>query len=216
MAAEWFANYPRHYKLKPDDTGAEEAAFIGAMAGCDLLCRGPYGRGGAAGTAATRQRQRGALPKRALIVAIETSAAQPAAKLGDGVIVRVGDRVRTFDIELTAHVSAVAERLAKRDRTFRHSRQLMPGGTCESSAYAVWGYTATGLCIPLGNYHNQGRGRIEPERIDLDDFANLVKLLVALAADKTTPADTAAAFRRRLNELLRTRGPWLCRPVQDA
>ena len=25
---EWFANYPRHYRLKPDDTGAQEAAFI--------------------------------------------------------------------------------------------------------------------------------------------------------------------------------------------
>jgi SAM-dependent methyltransferase len=25
---EWFADYPKHYYLKPDDTGAEEAAFI--------------------------------------------------------------------------------------------------------------------------------------------------------------------------------------------
>jgi cyclopropane fatty-acyl-phospholipid synthase-like methyltransferase len=25
---EWFADYPKHYHLKPDDTGAEEAAFI--------------------------------------------------------------------------------------------------------------------------------------------------------------------------------------------
>lgn len=25
---EWFTNFPKHYHLKPDDTGAEEAAFI--------------------------------------------------------------------------------------------------------------------------------------------------------------------------------------------
>lgn len=25
---EWFVDYPKHYGLKPDDTGAEEAAFI--------------------------------------------------------------------------------------------------------------------------------------------------------------------------------------------
>ena len=27
-AMEWFADYPRHYKVKPDDTGADEATFI--------------------------------------------------------------------------------------------------------------------------------------------------------------------------------------------
>jgi SAM-dependent methyltransferase len=27
-AMEWFADFPKHYHLKPDDTGAEEAAFI--------------------------------------------------------------------------------------------------------------------------------------------------------------------------------------------
>jgi SAM-dependent methyltransferase len=27
-AVEWFRDYPRHYKIKPDDSGAEEAAFI--------------------------------------------------------------------------------------------------------------------------------------------------------------------------------------------
>ena len=25
---EWFADYPKHYRLKPDETGSEEAGFI--------------------------------------------------------------------------------------------------------------------------------------------------------------------------------------------
>ncbi len=171
-------------------TRAEEAAFIGAMAACE----------------------NGSIPPGALLVAIETSSQQPGASLGDGVVVRAGDRVRTFDPSLTAHVAAVAARLAKRDRHFRWTRQLMPGGTCESTAYAMWGHQAAGLCIPLANYHNQGpRGRIAPERIDLGDFASLVKLLVALATDRTTPADTDRALRDQLRGLLASRSGYLKR-----
>jgi len=179
-------------RLSADVTGlltrAEEAAFIGAMAACET----------------------GSIPQDAMIVAMETSAAQPAARLGDGVVVRVGDRVRTYDPSLTGHVSAVAESLRKRDRRFRYARQLMPGGTCESTAYAMWGYVATGLCLPLGNYHNQGKaGRIAAEQIHLDDFASLVKLLVALAVDRRRPGDADAMLRGQLQRLLRTRRKFL-------
>jgi len=166
-------------------TRAEEAAFIGALAAC----------------------RKGSLGRRARIVAVETSRAQPGAGLGEGVVVRVGDRTRTFDASLTAHVSAVAEGLARRDRTFRYVRRLMPGGTCESTVYGLWGYAATGLCLPLANYHNQGpRGRIAPEQVHADDFASLVRLLVALAAERSTPAGTDAALKRRLRALLARRG----------
>ncbi len=171
-------------------TRAEEAAFIGALG-------------------AARGRS---VPTSAMVVAIETSRAMPAAGLGDGVVVRVGDRVRSFDPSLTAHVTAVAEALARRDRRFRHVRQLMPGGTCESTAYAMYGYTATGLCLPLANYHNQGaNGRIASEAVDTGDFASLVKLLVALAVEKARPADTDARLKRRLEGLWRRRGRYLAR-----
>lgn len=169
-------------------TRAEEGAFVGALAACED----------------------GSIPRGAMLIAIETSAAQPGAKLGDGVVVRVGDKVRTFDPSLTAHVAAVAEALAKRDRRFRWTRRLMPGGTCESTAYAAWGHTAAALCIPLANYHNQGPGgKIAAERIDLGDFASLVKLLVALAADRRSPADTDRALRKRLHAILRARRKYL-------
>ena len=165
-------------------TRAEEAGFIGCMAAC-------------------RDRS---VDDDALIVAIETSKAVPGARLGGGVVVRVGDAVRTYDPPLTGYVSSVAAGLAKRDRSFRYVRQLMPGGVCESTAYAMFGYRATGLCTPLGNYHNQGREKIAAEQIDAGDFTNLVKLLTAIAADGKGPEQTDADLKRRLTERLRTRG----------
>jgi len=169
-------------------TRAEEAGFTGCLAACES----------------------GLLPADARIVAIETSQAMPSARLGGGVVVRVGDRVRTFDATLTAHVSAVAAGLAKRDRTFRFQRRLMPGGTCESTAYAVFGHTATGLCLPLGNYHNRHpAGRIAPEYVDTGDFASLVKLLVALASEPRAPAAADEALKKRLKRLFRDRRKYL-------
>jgi len=186
-------------------TRAEEAGFVGALAACDART----------------------IDEDALIVAIETSKAQPKAALGDGVVVRVGDAARTFEPSLTAHLTAVAESLARQDKDFKFTRQLMPGGTCESTAYVMYGYRATGLCIPLGNYHNQGegsrpssisgqgdlRGRIAVEQVNTADFESLVKLLVGLAADSRTPADTDAAAKQRLEGLLKQRAKYLKNPV---
>jgi endoglucanase len=144
------------------------------------------------------------------VVAIETSKAQPAAKLGDGVVIRVGDKARIFDPCLTGHLVSVAGDLAKADHSFRFTRQLMPGGTCESTAFVMFGYTATGLCLPLGNYHNQGpRNRIAAEQINLGDFESLVKLLTGLARDKRKPADTDKALKARLDGLLDQRAKYL-------
>lgn len=166
-------------------TRAEEVGFIGTLAAC----------------------RDGTIPADALVVGIETSKAQPAGRLGSGVVVRVGDAVRTFDPSLTAHVTAVAAEAAKRDATFRFTRQLMPGGACESSAYLMMGYQTTGLCIPLGNYHNMGPGgKIASEQVDMDDFENLVRLLVALASDRGSVRQTDEKLRQRLNDILTTRG----------
>ena len=30
----------------------------------------------------------------------------------------------------------------------------MSGGVCEGTAFAVWGYKATRMAFPLGNWHN--------------------------------------------------------------
>ncbi len=162
-------------------TRAEEVGFVGALAACDSGCLGRDAR----------------------IISIETSAQRPGARLGDGVVIRVGDRARTFHPSLTAHVAAVSQDLAKLDPDFRSTRQLMPGGTCESTAFCMWGHVAAALCVPLANYHNMdGRGRIAAEAIDLDDFENLVKLLAAIATDGRDIADTDSHLRARLQGLL--------------
>ena len=88
-------------------TRAEEVGYVGALAGCRL----------------------GTIPAGAWVVGIETSKAQPAAKIGGGAVIRVGDGTRVFNEPLTAHISAVAKDLAKRNKDFQFVRQLMPGGT---------------------------------------------------------------------------------------
>jgi putative aminopeptidase FrvX len=183
-------------RLSADVTGmftrGEEAGFAGALAAASS----------------------GQVPADALLVAIETSAAQSRARLGDGVVVRVGDRTLTFEPELTAHIAAVAGKLAADDADFRFVRQLMPGGTCESTAFAAFGLRAAALCIPLGNYHNQGPGgKIRPEQIDAGDFECLVKLLVALAGQKAGPQQTMTLLKKRLQGLLSRRRKLLTDPA---
>ncbi len=83
----------------------------------------------------------------------------------------------------------------------------MPSGTCESSAYSVLGWRATGLCLPLDNYHNMDTqaGTIAPERIHAGDFASLVKLLVDLGVSEPNPDQADAEFVARLDDILRDR-----------
>ncbi|MFW6061560.1 MAG: hypothetical protein ACOC93_02005 [Planctomycetota bacterium] len=165
-------------------TRAEEAGLVGCVAAC----------------------RAGSVPRRSWIVGIETSKAQPRAALGDGVVIRVGDKARTFDPDLTAHLAATARDVQKRDGEVRYVRQLMPGGTCETTPYCVWGYRAGAVCLPLGNYHNMGPNeKIAAERIHLDDFESLVKLLVALPAG-AAPDQAPAGLQKRLEDVYARRG----------
>ena len=162
------------------------------------------------GMGAIAAAEAGALPADSLVVGIETSKAQPKAALGDGVVVRVGDRARTFDASLTAAVDAVADELGRGDPAFRSVRQLMPGGTCESSIWCLWGYRATGVCLPLGNYHNQGDdGRVRAEQVHPDDFECLVKLLAAVATSTVSPEQRDRQARGRYEGLMGRRGRFL-------
>jgi endoglucanase len=165
-------------------TRGEEAGFVGTLAAC-------------AGKM---------LPPDACFVGIETSKEQPGAGLGDGVVIRVGDRSWLFDPALTGQIASVAAGLARRDRHFRYVRQLMPGGTCETTPLGVWGHRAAALCLPLANYHNQGEGgRIRAEAVDAGDFASLVKLLVGIGGSGEH-ADTARGkLKQRLEQLLNRR-----------
>lgn len=148
-------------------TRAEEEGFIGAIA-------------------ASKRPE--LLRKSDRLVAIECSSQQPYAPQGKGVIIRIGDRTSVFHSGLSYFITRTAEELAKRDKTFRHQRALMSGGTCEATVYDVYGFTAASICVALGNYHNMDRERkkIAPEYIDLDDWRNMVKLFVEVARNGHT------------------------------
>jgi len=142
-------------------TRAEEVGFIGAIAAA----------------------RANTIPRKCFVVAMETSSERPFAKIGDGLILRVGDKTTTFTHPATAYCHRVARELTARDKQFRFQRKLMDGGTCESSAYCALGYEATGMCVALGNYHNVDakRKKLAPEFIDLRDYENVVKWFIALA-----------------------------------
>lgn len=165
-------------------TRAEEVGFVGAIAAARLKT----------------------IPTRCYVVAMETSSQLPFAKMGDGPILRVGDRATSFTSEATSYCHRIARELAASDSSFRYQRRLMDGGTCESSAYCALGYEATGMCLALGNYHNVDlkRKKIGPEFIDLSDFDNVVKWFVELARAPRPYTGRDDPLLTRLNEIERT------------
>lgn len=170
-------------------TRAEEVGFVGAIA-------------------AARAKT---IPKRCVVVAMETSSERPHARMGDGPILRVGDRASTFTPAATAYCHRIARELEVKDRKFKFQRKLMDGGTCESSAYCSLGYEATGMCVALGNYHNVDatRGRLGPEYIDLHDFDNVVKWFVELAKARHPYTGRDPVLMEQLKGLERTYKPLL-------
>ncbi len=134
------------------------------------------------------------VPESVTIVSLETSSERGGAcKMGEGVILRVGDRTAIFDSATSAHF----QHLAKRE-DIPHQRALMSGGTCEATAYQLYGYRAAGLCVALGNYHNvTPEHTIAAEFVALADVAAMADLCVA-AALTPPPADPHTALRERL------------------
>lgn len=164
-------------------TRCEEVGFIGAMGACRAKT----------------------IPKGSRVIVLENSKSDPNdSPLGGGVIVRVGDRVSTFDPEMTRELAMRAEQLVKvteakiekqkkrKGKTsqkqtrsitpFRFMRKLMAGGACNATAFCEYGFRAGCLCLPLGNYHNmnEATGKLDREMIDLEDFESMVRLMVAM------------------------------------
>jgi endoglucanase len=165
-------------------TRCEEFGFVGALAAC----------------------RSGLIPKRARVVLLENSKSFAESPIGAGPIVRVGDRTSTFDPELTYRITQIANQLGDRDSNFRYQRKLMPGGICEATAYCTFGYAASCLCLPLGNYHNQNErtGKIDRETISISDYQALVRLLVEVGRRLDDP-DQGPTLRDRLDRLYENR-----------
>jgi endoglucanase len=161
-------------------TRAEEVGFQGAL------------------TAAAH----GYVPKDALVISLETSRELPGVKMGQGVILRVGDRASVFDSGATRFLAEVATGI--KDRGFRYQRALMGGGTCEATAYQEYGFQSAAACVALGNYHNCGPGnRIREEFVSLNDALGMARLLVAAARQMPRYERLAGKLPARLRRLLR-------------
>jgi len=172
-------------------TRAEEVGFGGALAACAA----------------------GFVPRRCVVVAVECSRVIPGVTMGGGPVLRVGDKATIFTPGATAFCRSVAEDLGREDSSFTFQRKLMDGGTCESTVYCHYGYGATGICLPLLNYHNMDtdRRRLAPEIIDLRDFEGLVKWFIALARSGRRYDGSHPGLGDRLESLQRRHRPMLLR-----
>ena len=140
------------------------------------------------------------LPPECLVISLEASRALPGAAIGEGPVLRVGDATYTFDADAEQVLHVAREELRAADPEFKAQRQLMSGGTCEASAFAVHGYATTGIAFPLGNYHNAtDDGGVGPEYIALSDFLLGVKLVRRAVRSGAKRHDSPA--RRRLGEV---------------
>ncbi len=124
----------------------------------------------------------GTLPPETLVLSAESSRTLPGAEQGLGPVIRVGDAGSTFNNEAESCLIKAREALQNGDEGFKSQRQLMSGGVCEASAFAVHGYRTTGIAFPLGNYHNGApSGQVEAEFIHRDDFLGGVRLMAEAA-----------------------------------
>ena len=142
----------------------------------------------------------GGLAGDTLVVSLESSRALPGAEIGGGPVIRVGDAGFTFNAAAESALIRARETLQARPEGFRCQRQLMSGGVCEASAFALRYYNATGLAFPLGNYHNGApEGQIAAEYIHREDYLGGITLMEE--AVRRIPDRENTAFRQRLREV---------------
>lgn len=136
----------------------------------------------------------GVFPAGTTFISLETSAERPPAEMHKGVIVRVGDKTSVFDSQLVAGLTALAQA-----KQIPFQRCLMPGGTCEATAFRLYGHKAAGLCVALGNYHNCApSGSIDAEYVSFADAEAMLQLCLAVATDGVNGAELDVALQRRL------------------
>ncbi|HEV2250603.1 MAG TPA: M28 family peptidase [Candidatus Limnocylindria bacterium] len=121
----------------------------------------------------------GGIPRDAYVVSVEASNSR-YAPAGAGIVVRAGDYHNTFSNEAERYLRVAQERLA--ERGIATQRRLLPGGTCEASAFVRLGWIATGIALPNTGYHNAGPdGTLVPEMVRIEDLLSGIALSVEAA-----------------------------------
>lgn len=119
------------------------------------------------------------LSSKHLVISLEASRQLPNARIGCGPVIRLGDKRSLFSTEVVALMDLADQELKKRQKGFKTQRRIMPGGTCEATVFNLNGIPSAGLCVPLGNYHNErANGLPGREFIDLTDVESAIALCV--------------------------------------
>ena len=131
------------------------------------------------------------LPEDCAVVSVETSLKNELVKQGNGVVVRVGDIISTFDQEAE---SVVLSGIQGSSEPIQYQRALLSAGGCEASAFAAHGYLVTGTSLPLGAWHNQeADGSIAMEYVSESDFRSGVALITAVIEASSDEPDGGMA-----------------------
>jgi len=143
------------------------------------------------------------VPRSTTIVNLEMSPARPHTPPGGGPILRVGDRITTFRQDVSLALDLVARDLLRKSGGFAYQRALMDGGACEATTFALAGFRAGALCLPLKNAHNHAlSGGIALEQVEAVDAENLLRWMVAFAR-RFERLDANRHVERRLEKLWR-------------
>lgn len=178
------ADEPTH--LRGVFTRAEEAGFRGTLCIC---------------TAADSRKW---LPQESLVVSVETSSQRPGiAPVGGGGIIRIGDRSSIFDPAASAAMVAASDRFAREHKRRKLRRALMDGGSCEGTAFNLFGWRTGAVCVPLGNYHNMNHEtkKLEPEFVAIQDCEDLVAQMQWLGTNGATPGAEGAAMKTQFEAM---------------
>lgn len=145
------------------------------------------------------------LPKNIIVISLETSAEKPPAKMGAGPIIRVGDRTSVFEPTITQFLAAIARR-----SKIPFQRCLMPGGTCEATAYENYGLRTGALCVALANYHNcTSHNQIGREYVSYDDYRKLIDLCAKIATESDPMPNFQKDLRKNLEQNLKNYAAWI-------
>ncbi|HWB19915.1 MAG TPA: hypothetical protein VG711_06415, partial [Phycisphaerales bacterium] len=117
-----------------------------------------------------------------------------------------------FGPVLTNRLTDILAEHAKTHPHFKWQRKLMPGGTCEATAFSTYGYISTCVCLALGNYHNMtaidavaaGKrpAKVGPEMISVSDYLGMIELLVVCA--ENLDSSDIPPLKARLDNLLKS------------
>ena len=131
-------------------------------------------------------------------LSLETSSARGYARLDDGPIVRVGDRLSIFDSRVTHWLETAFHDLQGKQPRTAWQRLLMGAGACEATVFHRAGFPTGALCVGMQHYHNMGPGdAVRCESISLRDWQGLYDFLhfLATGAQSVAAADAKVAGR---------------------